>query len=284
MSARDVSRLRVGRLVLAAGVVLAVAGCEELPAPNAGPPSAAPAAAGGGAGVDVEAPGVFQVTDSGLWDGRPSLGGTWVAHPEVQNPERVIVRNTETGASVVGALFRREREMPGPPIQVSSEAAAKLGMLAGAPARLSVTALLRDPAAAPAAEAAPAAAADPVAPAAAPAEPARAATAAAPAAAATGATAASAATAATAAASRDPAAPDFAPYVQLGIYGSEANARTAADRLSDDGIAVQILARENRGRTLWRLIAGPAGSAQERAAILETARERGFADAFVTGG
>lgn len=283
MSARDVSRLRVGRLVLAAGVVLAVAGCEELPAPNAGPPSAAPAAAGGGPGVDVEAPGVFQVTDSGLWDGRPSLGGTWVAHPEVQNPERVIVRNTETGASVVGALFRREREMPGPPIQVSSEAAAKLGMLAGAPARLSVTALLRDPAAAPAAEAA---AADPVAPAAAPAAAATGATAASAAAPATAASAAAPATAApaTAATSEDPAAPDFAPYVQLGIYGSEANARTAADRLSDDGIAVQILARENRGRTLWRLIAGPAGSAQERAAILETARERGFADAFVTGG
>jgi hypothetical protein len=30
---------------------------------------------------DVEAPEVFDVTDAGLWDGRPSLGGVWVAHP-----------------------------------------------------------------------------------------------------------------------------------------------------------------------------------------------------------
>ena len=39
---------------------------------------------------DVEAPGVFQVTEAGLWDGRPSLGGVWVAHPDVTEPERVI--------------------------------------------------------------------------------------------------------------------------------------------------------------------------------------------------
>ncbi len=30
---------------------------------------------------DVEAPEVFQITENGLWDGRPSLGGVWVAHP-----------------------------------------------------------------------------------------------------------------------------------------------------------------------------------------------------------
>jgi rare lipoprotein A len=49
---------------------------------------------------DVEAPEVFDVTDEGLWDGRPSLGGVWVAHPDATDPERVMIRNTETaGAS-----------------------------------------------------------------------------------------------------------------------------------------------------------------------------------------
>ena len=42
---------------------------------------------------DVEAPDVFQVTDSALWDGRPSLGGIWVASPDAVDPERVILRN-----------------------------------------------------------------------------------------------------------------------------------------------------------------------------------------------
>lgn len=90
---------------------------------------------------DVEAPSVFDMQDSGLWDGRPSLGGVWVAHPDVRDPERVIIRNPSTGREVVGALFRRERQNPGPVFQVSADAAAAVGMLAGQPADLSVIAL-----------------------------------------------------------------------------------------------------------------------------------------------
>lgn len=90
---------------------------------------------------DVPAPQVFDVSDQGLWDGRPSLGGVWVAHPTARDPERVLIRNAETGAEVIGALFRRERENPGPRFQVSSEAAAALGILAGQPSGLEVTAL-----------------------------------------------------------------------------------------------------------------------------------------------
>src|SRR6056297_295869 len=99
---------------------------------------------------DVEAPDVFQVTDMGLWDGRPSLGGVWVAHPDVKEPERVIIRNTSNSKFVIGALFRRERENPGPVLQVSSDAASALGMLAGAPSQLNVTALRREEAPDPA--------------------------------------------------------------------------------------------------------------------------------------
>ena len=102
---------------------------------------------------DIEAPEVFQTTDQGLWDGRPSLGGVWVAHPDVTEPERVIIRNEENGTFVIGALFRRERDNPGPLFQVSSDAAAALEMLAGAPSRLQVTALRREDTAAPAPEA-----------------------------------------------------------------------------------------------------------------------------------
>ena len=90
---------------------------------------------------DVEAPEVFQVEDSGLWDGRPSLGGVWVAHPTVDDPERAMIRNPATGATVIGALFRRERENPGPLFQISSEAANALGILPGAPTDIAVTAL-----------------------------------------------------------------------------------------------------------------------------------------------
>lgn len=90
---------------------------------------------------DVPAPEVFDLSESGLWDGRPSLGGVWVAHPTARDPERVVIRNPQTGAEVIGALFRRERENPGPRFQISSEAAQALGILAGQPAVIAVTAL-----------------------------------------------------------------------------------------------------------------------------------------------
>ena len=75
---------------------LGLAGCSEFPSLNLVNDSAK--AAQGQTQTettlierDVEAPEVFSVTESGLWDGRPSLGGVWVAHPDVGEPERVIL-------------------------------------------------------------------------------------------------------------------------------------------------------------------------------------------------
>ncbi|MEM8825155.1 MAG: SPOR domain-containing protein [Pseudomonadota bacterium] len=93
---------------------------------------------------DVEAPEVFRAQDRALWDGRPSLGGVWVAAPSVPEPERVIIRNEENGKFVIGALFNRERDNPGPPLQLSSEAAIALGIIAGSPTSIDVVALRRE--------------------------------------------------------------------------------------------------------------------------------------------
>tara|TARA_R110002020_G_scaffold6366_17_gene27068 strand:- start:2746 stop:3516 length:771 start_codon:yes stop_codon:yes gene_type:complete len=94
---------------------------------------------------DIEAPEIFDVTEAGVWDGQPSLGGIWVAHPDVGEPGRVIIRNLSNDAFVVGALFRRAGSRAGPRLQVSADAANALGMQAGAPVTLNVTALRRDP-------------------------------------------------------------------------------------------------------------------------------------------
>ncbi|NPD13676.1 SPOR domain-containing protein [Xinfangfangia sp. D13-10-4-6] len=143
--------------MLAGVAALALAGCEPGTGPFASSPSGAAAsdAAAGKAAAqtrrstrivdrDVEAPQVFQVTEDALWDGRPSLGGVWVASPDATDPERVIMRNQANGKFVIGALFRRERDNPGPKLQISSDAAEALGLLAGAPGKLSVTALRRE--------------------------------------------------------------------------------------------------------------------------------------------
>jgi len=126
----------------------ALAGCVNGSNPFAGSDAADPATPPASTSTrlvdrDVEAPEVFQTRDKALWDGRPSLGGVWVASPDAKDPERVIIRNTANGKFVIGALFRREIENPGPKLQISSDAAAALGILAGAPADVSVTALRR---------------------------------------------------------------------------------------------------------------------------------------------
>lgn len=215
---------------------------------------------------DTEAPDVFQVTESGLWDGRPSLGGVWVAHPDVKDPERVIIRNQKNGKFVIGALFRRERENPGPSLQVSSDAAATLGMLAGQPAQLNVTALRREevaeeaPAAAPqvetpsdisATELAPAATA---APAAAPATPASA-----PVQTATGLS---------------------KPFIQLGIFSVEQNANNTAEAMRVAGMVPTVKKSTSSGKTFWRVLVGPAQTSAERSTLLKKIKASGFADAY----
>jgi cell division septation protein DedD len=239
---------------------------------------------------DIEAPEVFQVTEAGLWDGRPSLGGVWVAHPDVKEPERVLIRNTANDKFVIGALFRRERENPGPRVQVSSDAAAALGMLAGAPQNLNVTALRREEAPKPAEAAAEnvgsaAPAADPAAqgaeggamalaapevntvPLASPAAPAaqvRPQPASVP-----------------AAPAPKPAASSLTrPYLQIGIFSVEENARNTATAMSQQGMVPTVRKQSSKGKTFWRVLIGPATTESERDALLDKVKATGFTDAY----
>lgn len=135
------------RAVFFSAAVLGLAACEDgfnLGAGgNSGGDGAAPARldASGSAMRDVERPDIFNTTEEALWDGRPSLGGIWVAHPDVTTPERAIVTNNTTNQRIAAALFRRERDNPGPRIQLSSDAAAALNILAGAPTEVTVIAV-----------------------------------------------------------------------------------------------------------------------------------------------
>ncbi|MCZ4352309.1 SPOR domain-containing protein [Roseovarius aestuarii] len=224
---------------------------------------------------DVEAPDVFQVTDKGLWDGRPSLGGVWVAHPDVTDPERVIIRNTANNKFVIGALFRRERVNPGPAFQVSSDAASALGMLAGAPAQLNVTALRRE--AAPAAATPDAAASalatdeieatplDPIAGAAAAIDAAEASTTPSP---------------APAKAAPKSSSKLSKPYIQIGIFSVEQNARDTATAMRTSGMVPSVLEQTSQGKKFWRVIVGPAATSSERSALLKKIKGVGFDDAY----
>lgn len=135
----------LGLLAGATGAVLLLAGCQTGTSPFSKDTVTTPGAEQGIVTMeqDIESPDVFNLNGDALWDGRPSLGGVWVAHSSVKDPERVMIRNEKNGKSVVGALFRREVDNPGPSIQVSSDAAEALGMLAGQPAKIAIVALRR---------------------------------------------------------------------------------------------------------------------------------------------
>ncbi len=281
-----------GKLRLAGGTALVLtmlAGCSDAQLPAFLQPKpaneAATSSAGGAKSTklverDVEAPDVFSSSDEGLWDGRPSLGGVWVAHPDVTDPERVIIRNQDNGKFVIGALFRKERDLPGPKLQISSDAAATLGVLAGAPAPLNVTALRREEAAAPVAdstpteidkvEAAPAvteASLDPIAAASAAIDKAPAAT--------------RPTKASLPAATPAPKATGLAkPFVQIGIFSVEANAERAAKQMRGAGMIPTVKQSQINGKFYWRVVVGPATNRTELASLTKKIKTEGFSDAY----
>jgi len=282
---------KIGRLSLLTSIALTVAGCEEgkkfnpFKAKDKGGEVAAADASPANSSTrlverDVESPDVFQVTDDGLWDGRPSLGGVWIAHPTVVDPERVIIRNTANGKFVIGALFRRERENPGPKLQVSSDTAEALGMLAGQPANLNVTALRREevPEAAPAPsnqtldapETIEQTSLDPIASAAAAIEAADGKPVAAP----------KPTPVPKPAVAPKPSSGLSKPYIQLGIFSVKSNATKTGENMRKAGMVPLVKEQTSSGKTFWRVLVGPAGSKSERATLLKKIKGLGFTDAY----
>lgn len=254
---------------------------------------------------DVEAPEIFSANEPGLWDGRPSLGGVWVAYPGIKDPERVIIRNTENDQFVIGALFRRERENPGPKLQMSSDAAEALGMLAGQPAEISVVALRKEevaPVLGTDTEALDAAAeegldADAVLAGVPPADNIdattlgtveaataaidRAGDASVEVATATPSPAATAPVATPVAATPAPSAAALEKsFIQIGIFSVKGNADNTATSLRGAGVLPLVKEQSNQGKPFYRVLVGPATNKSERATLLKTVKGLGFTDAY----
>jgi len=96
---------------------------------------------------DIKQPDVFQATDMAMWDGRPTLGDIWISVPDAIQPERVVIRNEKTGLEVKGAMFVRETSpsAAGAPIKLSPGPARALGVAPLELARISVTAIRKEP-------------------------------------------------------------------------------------------------------------------------------------------
>ena len=212
---------------------------------------------------DVEAPHVFRASEAGFWDGRPSLGGIWVAHPETDIPERVIIRHGSNKKFVIGALFRSDAASPGPRLVLSSEAAEALGMSAGVPANLLVVALRKRSISENTPDQSTST---------------------------TGstygerkvssATPISTLSAATASAATHVRYDLEKPFIQIGIFGVEQNAKNTAEVMRLKGIVPIIKTYKRNNRKFWRVLVGPASTAEERMTLFQKVRTVGFKDAY----
>lgn len=297
-----VSLTKFGAAGMACALVLA--GCDDFNlGTNDATESATVSTAAGRLRIeerDVEAPDVFSLRAKGLWDGRPSLGGIWVAVPQRVDPDRVKITNLDTGRSVVGGLFRKEVDTPGPAILVSSDAAAAIGMQAGSPADMQLVVLRREtveiappaPEAIEAAETAPVAAAPEVATDAAPVAAAglataalvttpldEAAVAAEPLAEAPQPVAA-ASPPAEPAPSVSPASELERPYIQVATVSSPASANAIIKKLQAAGLSGELRIGQSGGKTIFSVVIGPASDATARTETLRKVRGLGYSDAY----
>ncbi len=211
---------------------------------------------------DVEMPDIFQVSEMAVWDGRPSLGGVWVAHPDVKMPERVIIEMGAKNRFVIGTLFRTERKSPYPRIQVSSEAASALGLIENSPVKLTLTALRKQMV-----EPSPSSTFNkkrkqnskkvvnginkPN--------------------------------------GKNPLAKEFfaeitakikKSFIQLGIFSIKKNANKAGIRMREMGFIPIIKEQKIKNKIYWRVIVGPVNSLEERKLLLKRIISAGFEDAY----
>ena len=205
---------------------------------------------------DVEAPEIFNAEGLAYWDGRSSLGGVWITHPNIDQPTRVLIKDKYGNSSVIGAIFNRNSDIDEKRMLLSSEAAASLGVKKNENRIITVTALralktiessknITE--------------SDKIG---------------------TGTT--SEKTVETESMnSQNATAIDLAkPYIQVGIFSIEQNARNTAEVMHQLNIKPTVKKQTSRNKSFWRVIVGPAGNINERSTLLQKVKAVGFGDAY----
>ena len=201
---------------------------------------------------DIEIPEVFETAETALWDGQPTLGGVWVAHPAVQAPIRVILRNPATQTFIIGNLFRNVPAPGTPPIRVSADAARALDMSAGQATQLHVTALKR--------EAVSTASTTTPMP--------------------HNSTDTNISVRLQTNILETQGAGLKQAYLQIGLFRIEANAANSASILRTAGAPAVVKQSRHKGKIFWRVLAGPCQTVEARNMLRELVRSKGFADAY----
>ena len=187
-----------------------------------------------------EKPKILDIAATVIWDGSQTLGGNWVSHPNIKSPERVLIKNTTNGKSVVGAVFQQTKNFNKGLAAISSDAAKALSISKNKETEIHIVAVRE--------------------------------------------TESTEAARKTIKASRTEITANeikiAKSFIQVGIFGVQDNATKTRDRLSQLDLPINTFEFEIKGKSYWRVVAGPASTSQSKQNMLTKIQSAGFTDAY----
>ena len=187
-----------------------------------------------------EKPEILDISASVIWDGEPTLGGNWISHPNVDSPERVLIKNISNGKSIVGAIFQQTKKMETENAVISSDAARALGISKNNQTKVQIIAVRVAEGTSQTSKIA------------------------------------SSGTANNAVIETKISKP----FIQVGIFGVQNNANKTKDRMVRLDLPVNVFDFQIKGKPYWRVVAGPAETSDSRKNMLKLIRSAGFKDAY----
>ena len=187
-----------------------------------------------------EKPKILDTAATVIWDGSQTLGGNWVSHPNIKSPERVLIKNTTNGKSVVGAIFQQTKNLNKGLATVSSDAAKALGISKNNETKLQIVAVkvIEN----------------------------------------TEGNADSTSTIIEKKSTSNVNLTK--PFIQVGIFGVENNAIKTRDQMAKLGLPINTFDFKIKEKTYWRVVAGPATTLKNKDNMLNTIKSAGFTDAY----
>jgi len=187
-----------------------------------------------------EKPKILDIAATVIWDGSQTLGGNWVSHPNIKSPQRVLIKNTTNGKSVVGAVFQQTKNFNKGLAAISSDAAKALSISKNKETEIHIVAVTEIES--------------------------------------------TEAVLKTIKASRaEITAKEIKiakSFIQVGIFGVQDNATKTKDRLSQLDLPINTFEFEIKGKSYWRVVAGPASTSQSKQNMLTKIQSAGFTDAY----
>ena len=187
-----------------------------------------------------EKPEILDISASVIWDGEQTLGGNWISHPNVDSPERVLIKNISNGKSIVGAIFQQTKKMETETAVISSDAARALGISKNKQIKVQIIAVRVAEGTSQTPKIA------------------------------------SSSTANNAVIETKLSKP----FIQVGIFGVQNNANKTKDRMVRLDLPVNVFDFQIKGKPYWRVVAGPAETSDSRKNMLKLIRSAGFKDAY----